>query len=103
MKKEETYARELISVIQKISRDKKLLREFLLDLLTPQEFNELPKRWQIVKRLAKGMPQRQIAKELDVSIATITRGSRELLDKKGGFQRTLNRLAQKARSAKILS
>ena len=91
MNNEGTYTRELLEVLQKISRDKKLLREFLDDLLTPQELKELPKRWQIVKLLAKGMPQREIAKELDVSIATITRGSRELLDKKGGFQQVLKK------------
>lgn len=91
MDREELYARELIAVLQKVSKDKKLLDDFLLDLLTPQEYKELPKRWQIVKLLAKGMPQRQIAKELNVSIATITRGSRELLDLKGGFWKALKK------------
>lgn len=91
MIKEDVYARELIEVLQRAASDKTLLNDFLLDLLTPQEYKELPKRWQIVKLLAKGVPQRQIAEELNVSIATITRGSRELLDREGGFQKVLKK------------
>jgi len=91
MDKEEIYTRELIAVLWKVSKDKTLLNDFLLDLLTPQEYKELPKRWQIVKLLAKGMPQREIAKTLNVSIGTITRGSRELLDESGGFRKVLKK------------
>ncbi len=93
MRKEDIHIRELLEVLNKISGDKKLLHEFLVDLLTPQEYGEIVKRWQIVKLLAKGIPQREIAKELGVSIATITRGSRELLDKTGGFHRVLKKLS----------
>ncbi len=93
MSKEEKYVHDLLGVFQKISKDKKLLNDFLLDLLTPQEYAEIVKRWQIVKLLAQGIPQRQIAQELGVSIATITRGSRELLDKTGGFHRVLKKLS----------
>jgi Trp operon repressor len=42
-------------------------------------------RWQIVRQLQKHVPQRKIAKNLRVSVATVSRGSRELLNKKGGF------------------
>ena len=59
------------------------------DLLTPAEFEEIVARWQIIKLLSKGMPQRKIAKYLGVSIAKITRGSRELRDGKGGFNKIL--------------
>ncbi len=89
MNKEALYTQELLEILHKISGDKKLLHEFLVDLLTPREYAEIVKRWQIVKLLAKDIPQREIAKELEVSIATITRGSRELLNKQGGFQRVL--------------
>jgi len=86
---EEKYARELFEIIQKISSDKKLLKDFFIDLLTPDEYQEIIKRWQIVKQLTKGIPQRKIAKNLKVGIATITRGSRELSDKDGGFNKVL--------------
>lgn len=58
---------------------------FIEDILTPAEFEKIVTRWQIIKQLSKGVPQREIAKNLRVSIAKITRGSRELRDKKGGF------------------
>ena len=53
--------------------------EGLLDgLLTPQECAEFVKRWRLMERLAQGVPQRTIAKELGVSLGTISRGSRLL-------------------------
>jgi Trp operon repressor len=51
----------------------------LLDgLLTPQECAEFVKRWRLLERLTEGVPQRTIAKELGVSLGTISRGSRLL-------------------------
>lgn len=55
-----------------------LMEDFLAGILTPKEINELSQRLEIVKRLKQGQPQRQIADELKVGIATVTRGSREL-------------------------
>lgn len=82
------YLKELLTVMIRI-RNPKLLEAFLKDLLTPQELDEIITRWQIVKRLAVNIPQREISKELKVSISKITRGSRELLDPNGGFQKIL--------------
>lgn len=95
MKAKDNYTRELVRVIQEIASDTKLLNDFLVDLLTPREHDDIVVRWQIVKRLYEGMPQREIAKDLGVSIATITRGSRELLDEKGGFKKVLKRYGEK--------
>ncbi len=78
-------------MLQGVSKDKKLFINFLKDILTPKEYKMLSMRWQIVKQLAKGISQRQIAENLGVSIATITRGSRELLDKAGGFHYVLDK------------
>ena len=83
------YRKELANLLSQI-KDSVLMDAFLQDLLTPGEFNEMARRWQIIKQLARGLPQREIAKNLGVSIATITRGSRELQDKKGGFRKVLN-------------
>lgn len=79
------HGQELEDLLIKISRDKKLFHEFLFDLLTPQEYTDLAVRWQIIKMLKENIPQREIVKKLKVSMATVTRGSRELLNKKGGF------------------
>ncbi len=96
VKNRKEYERELTALIQRISHDQRFLREFLVDLLSPTEYREIVLRWQIVKELYRGVSQRQIAKNLHVSIATITRGSRELLDGGGGFQKVLKRFYSQA-------
>lgn len=58
--------------------------DFLLGILTPQEREQLPKRLEIIKRLKKGQSQWQIAADLKVGVATVTRGSKEL--QKGRFE-----------------
>lgn len=52
--------------------------ELLKALLTPAEYEEIAARLQIVKLLREGETQRAIRDRLGVSIATVTRGSREL-------------------------
>lgn len=61
----------------------------LQDLLTPKERESLAERWQIIKLLVSGIPQREIADRLGVSISKITRGSRVLQDGSGGFAKAL--------------
>jgi TrpR family transcriptional regulator, trp operon repressor len=73
----------LIKTMLKIRTEKEMY-DFLQGILTPKELLEIPKRLTIVKMLKKGITQHEIAKELKVGIATITRGSKELL--KGSFQ-----------------
>lgn len=87
------YGVELEKLIEKIGqgKDKKLMREFLFDLLSPAEYRELAVRWQIVKMLEQKVPHREIAKKLKVSVATINRGSMELANKKGGFKAALGK------------
>jgi TrpR family trp operon transcriptional repressor len=60
------------------------MEDFLLGILTPKELEEIPMRLQIVKMLKKGVPQHQIAKELNIGVATVTRGSKEI--QKGRFK-----------------
>ncbi len=85
------YGVELEELIGKIGRNKKLMREFLFDILSPAEYRELSVRWQIVKLLANDLPHREISKQLKVSVATVMRGSRELMNKKGGFRTALQK------------
>lgn len=56
----------------------KQMEAALRALLTDSELDEIAKRLQIFKRLQAGVPQRQIAEELGVGIATVTRGSNAL-------------------------
>lgn len=86
------YFQELVEVLQKLSKDKKLLKEFLLDILTPRELAEISKRWQVVKMIKGQVPHQRIAKELNIGVGTVTRGSREMSNPHGGFQLALERL-----------
>ena len=72
----------LIDTLLSIKTKKEMLN-FLLGILTPQELGEIPNRLQIVKKLKQGTSQHQIAQELKVGIATVTRGSKEI--QKGRF------------------
>jgi TrpR family trp operon transcriptional repressor len=61
------------------TRDKQLLKDFLIGVTTDKERHELAQRIEIIKRLLAGVPQQKIASDLGVGVATITRGSKELL------------------------
>ena len=84
-----TKSQQAITALLAKIKDPRLMAEFLEDLLTPEEFNNIAVRWQLVKMLSKERPQRAISKELKVAIATITRGSRELQNPSGGFKKVL--------------
>lgn len=86
------YKKEVIDVIYKISNDKKLLSDFIEDLLTPHEFDNIGVRWQIVKRLAKGEHHQSITEDLHLGVSTVTRGSREMRDREGGFRKAVKLL-----------
>lgn len=77
------YLEELIEEVIRL-KNKEEAEDFLRGILTPQEFEQLTLRLQIVKRLRRGEAQREIASDLGVGIATVTRGSREL--RKGRFK-----------------
>lgn len=85
------YGEEIEILFSKISGNKKLLHDFLFDLLSPSEYKDLAVRLQIIRQLAQGLPHRQIAKNLKVSVATVTRGSRELANKSGGFRQIIDK------------
>ncbi len=89
--KNKIYQQELLKAILN-NKNKKELETFLSDLLTPQEFDELAVRWQIVQELNKSTPQRAVAEKFGVGIATVTRGAKALVDSRGGFNRLLKLL-----------
>lgn len=62
--------------------DAAAMEQKLHALLTPSEMTEMQKRLQIFALLEAGVPQRDIAKQLGVGIATVTRGSRALKELK---------------------
>jgi len=68
-----------------------LIEDFLRCLLTPAEIADIAGRWALVKALRKKVPQREIAKDLGVSLCKITRGSRELKKPNSAFVRMLEK------------
>lgn len=66
------------------AHSKERLENLLKGLLTPSEMEELAERFRIVRLLKKGVGQHEIAKRLNIGVATVTRGSKEL--KQGNFK-----------------
>lgn len=85
---EKQYIKELADAIASI-RGASLAESFLHNILTPSELEEISKRLQIAKLLINGMPQRDVAKKLGVSMGTVSRGSRELKYGADGFKKVL--------------
>ncbi|MFA6505826.1 MAG: Trp family transcriptional regulator [Treponemataceae bacterium] len=69
--------------------DPEFIESFLRSLLTPAEAADVAARWALVKALDLHVPQREIAKELGLSLCKITRGSRELKKSDSPFKRML--------------
>ncbi len=72
-----------------VTSDPELIESFLRSLLTPAETADVAARWALVKALDKKIPQREIAKNLGLSLCKITRGSRELKKPDAPFRRML--------------
>ncbi|MDR1901384.1 MAG: trp operon repressor [Treponema sp.] len=81
--------REMALTLAKI-KDSDFIEEFFRCLLTPAEIADIAARWALVKALDKQIPQREIARELGLSLCKITRGSRELKKPNSAFRRILN-------------
>ena len=72
--------KEISKIIYELKSQKDIYN-FLLEILTKSEVETLSKRWRILKGLSLGQTQREISKDLKVSLCKVTRGSRLLKDK----------------------
>lgn len=85
-----------MAAIEEIARtlaaigDQKLIRDFLVCILTRYEIKEIAGRWELVKLLNRGVSQRKIAGELGMSLCKITRGSKELKKEGSAFKKILD-------------
>ena len=66
---------DIISVFSSI-RDRDEMNRFFHEILTQSEIQNLALRWELMKRLKQGIPQRKIASDLRISLCKITRGSK---------------------------
>lgn len=76
------------------TKDVQKIRFFLEELFTPAEIKDISARWQIIKLLQQGLPQRKIAAELHVSLCKITRGSRELKKRNSALKEAVTAMVQ---------
>ena len=74
---------DLVTTLTKITSEEEM-RDLLEGILTPKELVEIPTRLEIVRLLKQGVSQHKIAQKLDVGVATVTRGSKEV--QKGHFK-----------------
>jgi TrpR family trp operon transcriptional repressor len=70
--------------------DPQFIEEFLASLFTEAEISEMGKRWALVRLLDDGVSQRNIARQLGLSLCKITRGSKELKKENSSFQRMID-------------
>ena len=76
--------RNIIDKIKEISKvlagekSETEIANFMVEMLTQAELETLSKRWCILEMLMEGKTQREIAKELKVSLCKVTRGSKIL-------------------------
>ena len=66
-------------------------RNYFYDLCTPAELEGLVDRWRVAQMLVKKVPYRKIAKETNVSTATIVRVARFLNNVFDGYKTIMQR------------
>ncbi|MEO6064899.1 MAG: YerC/YecD family TrpR-related protein [Lysobacterales bacterium] len=80
-------------------RNAEEVQAFLRDLCTPAELEALADRWQVVPHLLNGEPYREIHDATSVSVTTIGRVARCLVETDSGYQIAAKRLGlQRPRS-----
>jgi TrpR family trp operon transcriptional repressor len=80
---------QFLNLITEVEQTEEL-NDILDLLLTLKEYQEIANRVEIFKKLDEGETQRDISDELEVSIATVTRGSREMQNKPDKTQKLLD-------------
>lgn len=63
---------------------------FFKEILSEKELEDVQLRWELMKKLKKGESQRNIAKDLHVSLCKITRGAKILKQPNGVINRILS-------------
>ena len=93
-KKLEDREREAIEAYDDIinvfaaTTDEEDMKALFDDMFTTAEINDMVTRWLLMKDIYTGKPQRAIAKDRNLSLCKITRGSK-MLKKENGFMHRL--------------
>ena len=68
------------------------VRALLIDLCTPAELEAMSDRWHVVPLLLEGLPYREIHDRTAVSVTTVGRVARCLVQGEGGYRTAAERL-----------
>lgn len=71
---------DLIKIFVKTT-DEKQMHKLFEEVFTPSELKDFALRWNLMKDLYRGIPQREIAANHGISLCKITRGSKILKQK----------------------
>ena len=80
---------EISEVLSQIDNPSEI-KLFFDEILTDKEKKDIALRWELLKKLKVGMPQRAIASELGISLCKITRGSKILKTEDSIIRRILD-------------
>jgi len=78
---------DLIKIFARTT-DEKQMRKLFEEVFTPSEQKDFALRWDLMKDLYRGIPQREIAANHGISLCKITRGSK-ILKQKGSYCRRI--------------
>lgn len=81
---------KIASVIYRLESEEEVA-EFLCQILTPNEQRMISRRWELVRLLGEGLPQRDVAARLGMSLCNVTRGAKELKKPHSIFKRILEK------------
>jgi TrpR family trp operon transcriptional repressor len=81
--------RELAEVLVSITNIDDM-KKFMNEILTNKERKDLSLRWELMRKLENGTPQREIASKLGISLCKITRGAKILKNKDAITTQILN-------------
>ena len=74
------YFQKISKIIKSLQSEAEI-ETFFKELLTESEIETLSKRWRILEMLKQGYTQREISKDLQVSLCKVTRGAKILKNK----------------------
>ncbi|HAF86507.1 MAG TPA: transcriptional regulator [Sphaerochaeta sp.] len=80
---------DLIKIFAKTA-DEMQMRKLFEEVFTPSEQKDFALRWNLMKDLYRGIPQREIAANHGISLCKITRGSKILKQKDSYCRRILS-------------
>jgi len=87
---ESKATKELCEAVLKLKNVKEC-EDFLRDLMTLHEIEEMARRWQVAKLLEKKVSYLKTAKKAGVSTSTVTRVAHWLKHGRGGYRTALDR------------